>query len=40
MDRLAECIARMAKDPEGSRAYVQGVVKELTERHPLYRYKA
>ena len=40
MDRLAECIARMAKDPEGSRAYVQGVVKELTERYPLYRDKA
>ena len=40
MDRLAECIARMAKDPEGSRAYVQGMVKELTERHPLYRDKA
>ena len=40
MDRLADCIARMAKDPEGSRAYVQGVVRELTERYPLYRDKA
>ena len=40
MDRLADCIARMAKDPEGSRAYVQGVVRELTGRYPLYRDKA
>ena len=40
MDRLADCIARMAKDPEGSRAYIQGVVRELTGRYPLYRDKA
>ena len=40
MDRIAECIARMARDPEGSRQEVLAVVKELTGRYPLYRDEA
>ncbi len=40
MDRIADCIARMARDPEGSRQEVLAVVKELTGRYPLYRDEA
>ena len=40
MDRIADCIARMARDPEGSRQEVLAVVKELTDRYPLYRDEA
>ena len=40
MDRIAECIARMARDPEGSRQEVLAVVKELTGRYPLYQDEA
>ena len=40
MDRIAACIAGMARDPAGSRQKVQAAVKELTGRYPLYRDKA
>ena len=39
MDVIAECIARMVADPDGSRSYVKDKVKELTERYPLYQDK-
>ena len=36
MDTIADCIARMVADADGSRAYVKERVKELTGKYPLY----
>ena len=38
MDRVAECIARMAENPNAYRDGVKAAVKELTAKYPLYRH--
>ncbi len=36
MEVIAECMDLIAKDPEGNRETVKAMVKELTDKYPLY----
>ena len=36
MDVIAECMAQIAADPEGNNEKVKAMVKELTDKYPLY----
>ena len=36
MDVIAECMAQIAADPEGNNEKVKSMVKELTDKYPLY----
>ncbi|MCH5264190.1 MAG: serine hydroxymethyltransferase, partial [Lachnospiraceae bacterium] len=35
MDKIAEAIALMVKDPEGNQTAARAIVQELTDKYPL-----